>query len=215
MTPTIAAFAASPDRGRGMARDMRVRWALEEVGQAYDVRLLSFAEMKEAAHLARQPFGQIPTYEDGEVTLFETGAIVLHIAERQAGLLPAGAARGRAVSWMFAAVGTVEPVLLEVETARFFDADQPWAAARMPMVQGRVARRLGQLSAHLGDKDWLEGGFSAGDLMMVGVLFRFQAVLGDFPTLAAYVARGVARPAFQRAFAAQHAVWQAVQAKGD
>ena len=215
MTPIITAFAASPDRGRGMARDMRVRWALEEVGLAYDVRLLSFAQMKEAAHLARQPFGQIPSYEDGEVTLFETGAIVLHIAERQAGLLPEGAARGRAVSWMFAAVGTVEPVLLEVETARFFDADQPWAEARLPMVQGRVARRLGQLAAHLGNRDWLEGDFSAGDLMMVGVLFRFQAVLGDFPTLAAYVARGVARPAFQRAFAAQYAVWQAVQAKGD
>ena len=209
MTPTITAFAASPDRGRGMARDMRVRWALEEVGRAYEVRLLSFAEMKEAAHLARQPFGQIPTYEDGEVTLFETGAIVLHVAERFGGLLPEGAARGRAVSWIFAAVSTVEPALLELETARFFDAGQPWAEARLPLVHGRVARRLGQLSAHLGGADWLDGGFSAGDLMMVGVLYRFQDALVGFPNLVNYVARGAARPAFQRAFAAQFAVYQA------
>jgi glutathione S-transferase len=215
MTPIITAFAASPDRGRGMARDMRVRWALEEVGQPCDVRLLSFAEMKEAAHLARQPFGQIPTYEDGEVTLFETGAIVLHVAERFGGLLPeAPAARGRAVSWMFAAVSSVEAVLLELETARFFDAGEVWAEARMPFVQGRVERRLSQLSAHLGDRDWLEGSFTAGDLMMVGVLFRFQGALVGFPNLVDYVARGAARPAFQRAFAAQRAVFEALQDRG-
>ena len=216
MTPTITAFAASPDRGRGMARDMRVRWALEEVGQAHEVRLLSFAEMKQPDHLARQPFGQIPTYQAGEVNLFETGAIVLHIAQGHPGLLPEGeAARGRALSWIFAAVSSVEPVLLELETAHFHDAGQPWAEARLPMVQGRVARRLEQLAAHLGPRDWLEGEFTAGDLMMVGVLFRFQAALEAFPTLRAYVARGVARPAFQRAFAAQRAVFEAGQVRGD
>ena len=213
MTPIITAFAASPDRGRGMARDMRVRWALEEVGQAYEARLLSFAEMKQAAHLARQPFGQIPTYEDDDVTLFETGAIVLHIAERHAGLLPQDAAgRARAVSWMFAALATVEAALLELETAHFFDAGEPWAETRLPLVQGRVERRLGQLAAHLGERAWLDGGFSAGDLMMVGVLFRFQSALDPFANLADYVARGAARPAFQRAFAAQRAVFQAAQA---
>ncbi len=213
MTPIITAFAASPDRGRGMARDMRVCWALEEVGQAYEARLLSFAEMKQAAHLARQPFGQIPTYEDDDVTLFETGAIVLHIAERHAGLLPQDAAgRARAVSWMFAALSTVEAALLELETAHFFDAGEPWAETRLPLVQGRVERRLGQLAAHLGERAWLDGGFSAGDLMMVGVLFRFQSALDPFANLADYVARGAARPAFQRAFAAQRAVFQAAQA---
>ena len=218
MTPTITAFAASPDRGRGLARDMRVRWALEEVGQAYEVRLLSFAEMKEPAHLARQPFGQIPTYEEGDLCLFETGAIVLHVAERHGGLLPDDpGARGRAISWMFAAVSSVEPVTVELETAAFFDADMPWAAERLPMVQGRIRRRLGQLSAHLGAAEWLDGGFTAGDLMMVGVLFRLQpsGMLEEFANLAAYVARGAARPAFQRAFAAQHAVFQAAMVKGE
>ncbi len=213
MTPTLTAFAASPDRGRGLARDMRVRWALEEVGRPYEVRLLSFAEMKEPTHLARQPFGQIPTYEEGDLCLFETGAIVLYIAESHVGLLPEGAARARAISWMFAAVGTVEPVCLELETARFHDADTPWAEARLPMVKDRIRRRLGQLSAHLGAAEWLDGPFSAGDLMMVGVLFRFRTsgVLDGFPNLAAYVDRGAARPAFQRAFAAQLAVYQAAE----
>lgn len=212
--PTITAFAAAPDRGRGFARDMRVRWALEEVEQPYEVRLLSFAEMKEAAHLARQPFGQIPTYEEEGLCLFETGAIVLHIAERHGGLLPAApGARARAIAWMFAAVSSVESVTVELETARFHDADRPWAAERLAMVQDRVRRRLGQLSAHLGQADWLDGGFSAGDLMMVGVLFRMGSAgpLAEFANLAAYVARGTVRPAFQRAFAAQLAVFRAEQ----
>lgn len=209
MTPTITAFAASPDRGRGMARDMRVRWALEEVGQDYQVRLMSFAEMKAPEYLALQPFGQIPLYQDGEVTLFETGAIVLHIAQRWVGLLPEAAApRARALSWLFAALSSVEPVTLEAETARFFDADKPWAADRLPMVQGRIAARLGQVSAHLGAAEWLDGSFSVGDLMMVGVLFRTQPLLQPWPNLVNYVARATARPAFQRAFAAQLAVFK-------
>ena len=206
---TITAFERSPDGGRGLARDTRVRWALEEVGQAYDVRLVSFAAMKEAAHLALNPFGQIPTFEDGALRLFETGAIVLHIAERYAGLLPGdAAARARAVMWMFAAVNTVEPPILEIVTVKFVEGDRAWAAERMGLVLDRVRVRLRQLSAWLGEAEWLDGGFSAGDLMMVSVLLRVRAsgVLAEFGNLADYVARGEARGAYQRAFAAQLAV---------
>lgn len=206
MTITITAFDRSPDGGKGLARDTRVRWALEEVGQPYDVRLVSLRAMKEPAHLALHPFGQIPTYEEGGLVLFETGAIVLHLAQHHAGLLPAEAdARARAISWMFAALNTVEPPILDLVTARIHEADQPWAAARLPLVLERLRARLGQLDARLGDAQWLDGGFSAGDLMMVSVLLRLRpsGVLAEFPRLAAYVARGEARPAYQRAFAAQ------------
>ena len=173
MKPTITAFANSPDRGRGLARDMQVRWALEEVGQPYDVRLVSFADMKEPGHRARNPFGQIPTYEDGDLTLFESGAIVFHIAEHHPGLLPDDAnARARAIAWMFAALSTIEPVILELVTIRFLERDKPWSQERLPVVQDRVRGRLKQLSARLGDAGWLDGDFSAGDLMMIGVLFR-------------------------------------------
>src|ERR1700679_1189003 len=139
MKPTITAFAQSPDRGRGLARDMHVRWALEEVGQPYDVRLVSFGEMKEPAHLARHPFGQIPTYEDGDLGLFESGAIVLHIAERHAGLLPDdAAARARAITWMFAALNTVEPPILELVTAKILEGDKPWSKQRLPLIMDRI-----------------------------------------------------------------------------
>jgi glutathione S-transferase len=210
MTITITAFEASPDRGRGLARDTRVRWALEEVGQPYEVRLVSFQEMKEPAHLALHPFGQIPTFEEGDLALFETGSIIFHIAERHAGLLPDDAdARARAITWMFAAVNTVEPPILDLATARLVESDKPWNDERMPMVEDRVRDRLKQLSACLGEADWLDDGFSAGDLMMISVLIRLRAsgLLDEFPTLAAYVARGEARPAYQRAFAAQLAVF--------
>jgi glutathione S-transferase len=209
MIPTITAFEQSPDRGRGLARDMRVRWALEEVGQPYEVRLVSFAEMKAPAHRARHPFGQIPTYEDGDLVLFESGAILFHVAERHAGLLPEDAdARARAITWMFAALSTVEPPILELVTVRFAEGDKPWAEERLPLVQDRIRVRLRQLAARLGDADWLDGPFTAGDLMMVSVLLRLRAsgLLDEFPTLAAYVARGEARPAYQRAFAAQWAI---------
>lgn len=189
---------------------MRVRWALEEVGQPYKVRLLSFAEMKEGAHLALHPFGQIPTYEEGQLALFESGAIVLHIAERHAGLLPDDAnARARAITWMFAALNTMEPVILESETSRFFDSDQPWYEERLPMIENRIRVRLGELSGWLGDADWLDGAFSAGDLVMVGVLLRLKSsgMLDAYPNLCAYLARGEARPAYQRAFDAQLAVF--------
>jgi len=216
MTPTITAFEQSPDRGKGLARDMRVRWALEEVDQPYDVRLVSFEAMKQPAHLALHPFGQIPTYEEGDLALFESGAIVLHIAEHHAGLLPDDAnARARAVAWMFAAVNTVEPPILELVTVKILEGDKPWVGERLPLVKERIRHRLEQLSARLGDADWLDGAFSAGDLMMVAVLLRLSpsGILGEFPTLAAYVARGEARPAYKRAFDAQLAVFSAAQGK--
>ena len=213
MTPTITAFAQSPDRGRGLARDMRVRWAFEEVGQPYDVRLVSFAEMKEPAHLALNPFGQIPTYEEGDLALFESGAIILHIAERHAGLLPQdAAARARAIAWMFAALATVEPPILDLQVAKFLEQDKPWSEARRPLVEERIRVRLGQLSMRLGDADWLDGAFSAGDLMMTHVLQRvgLSGLLDGYPNLGAYVARAEARPAYKRAFEAQLAVFRAV-----
>jgi glutathione S-transferase len=209
MTVTITAFERSPDGGKGLARDTRVRWALEEVGQSYEVRLLSFEAKVQPEHLRLHPFGLIPTYEDGEVGIFETGAIILHIAEQHAGLLPDDAsARMRAIAWMFAALNTVEPPILELVTARIFEGDQPWAEQRIPLVQARIRARLEHLVRHLGDADWLDGEFSAGDLMMVSVLLRLRSsgLLDEFPTLAAYVARGEARPAYERAFAAQLAI---------
>ena len=208
MTVTITAFDRSPDGGKGLARDTRVRWALEEVGLPYDVRLVSFAAMKEPAHLALHPFGQIPTYEEGDLALFETGAIVFHIAAHHAGLLPEEAnARARAITWLFAALNTVEPPILDLVIARLMEGDKPWAAARLPLVEERIHNRLEQLARHLGDADWLDGGFSAGDLMMVSVLLRLRpsGLLDGYPTLDAYVARGEARPACRRAFAAQWA----------
>ena len=217
MTPTITAFEQSPDRGQGLARDMRVRWALEEAGQPYDVRLVSFAEMKQAAHLALHPFGQIPTYEEGDLALFESGAIILHIAERYAGLLPADAnARARALAWMFAALNTVEPPIIEHEMAMILERDKPWHEKRLSMLEERVRVRLGQLSSRLGNADWLDGEFSAGDLLMVTVLRRLDGTgeVEKYPNLAAYVARGEARPAYKRAFDAQLAVFTARSASG-
>ncbi|GAB3355930.1 glutathione S-transferase family protein [Lysobacter tyrosinilyticus] len=209
MTPTITAFERSPDGGKGLARDTRVRWALEEVGQPYEVRLVSFHAMKEPAHLALHPFGKIPTYEEGDLALFESGAIVFHIAACHAGLFPDdGNARARAITWMFAALNTVEPPILELVTAKFLEGDKPWSQERLPLVADRIRDRLKQLSARLGDADWLDGAFSAGDLMMVSVLLRLRAsgILDEFPNLAAYVSRGEARPAYRRAFAAQLAI---------
>jgi glutathione S-transferase len=209
MTIVITAWDRSPDGGMGLARDMRVRWALEEVGQAYEVRLVSLRAKTEPAHLRVHPFGLIPTYEQGDLALFETGAIVLHIAEHHAGLFPDdGDGRARAITWMFAALSTVEPVILELVTAKILEGDRPWADERLPVVKERIRGRLVQLSARLGDADWLEGAFSAGDLMMVSVLLRLRpsGLLDESPKLAAYVARGEARPAYKRAFAAQWAI---------
>jgi len=210
MTVTITAFACSPDGGRGLARDMPVRWALEEASAAYDVRLVSFAAMKEPAHRALNPFGQIPTYEEGELALFESGAIVFHVAERHAGLLPDEAnARARAVTWMFAALNTVEPPIFERDLAEILERDKPWYQQRLGVLEDSIRKRLDALSRRLGDAGWLDGAFSAGDLLMVTVLRRLQGsgLLEEFPNLAAYVARGEARPAFRRAFDAQLAVF--------
>jgi glutathione S-transferase len=206
MTITLTAFERSPDGGMGLARDTRVRWALEEAGLPYEVRPVSFAAMKEPAHLAVQPFGQIPTYEEGDLVLFESGAIIFHIASQHSGLLPDDAnARARAITWLFAALNTVEPPILEIVTCKFTEGDKPWSAERLPLVKDRIRHRLGQLSTRLGDAEWLDGAFSAGDLAMVSVLLRTRpsGILNEFPSLAAYVARGEARPAYQRAFAAQ------------
>lgn len=209
-TSTITAFEQSPDRGRGLARDMRVRWALEEAGQSYNVRLVSFEAMKQPAHLARHPFGQIPTYEDGDLVLFESGAIVFHIATHREGLLPDDeSARARATSWMFAALNTVEPPIVERAMALILERDKSWFAARQPMLDDRVRQRLAELSSRLGDADWLDGAFSAGDLLMVTVLRRAQGsgLLDAHPNLCAYVARAEERPAYKRAFADQLAVF--------
>ena len=206
MTITITAFERSPDGGKGLARDTRIRWALEEVGQSYDVRLVSFRALKKPAHLALHPFGAIPTYEEGDLVLFETGGIVFHIAERYLGLFPKDAnARARAVTWMFAALNSVEPPIVEYANARLLEGDRSWAKERLPLVADRVRSRLKQLSARLGEAQWLDGAFSAGDLLMVSVLLRLRAsgILDEFANLAAYVARGESRPAYKRAFAAQ------------
>lgn len=215
--PTITAFERSPDQGQGLARDTRIRWALEETGQPYEVRLVSFKAMKEHAHRALQPFGQIPSYEEGDLVLFESGAIVLHIAERHAGLLPRdGNGRARAVAWMFAALSTIEPPIIEREAAELLEREESWYGARKAMVEGRVRSRLGDLSTRLGGADWLDGEFSAGDLLVVDVLRRLSGsgLLEEYPNLAAYVARGEARPAFRRAFEAQRAVFLAAAAGG-
>src|SRR6202043_848967 len=210
MTITITAFERSPDGGKGLARDTRVRWALEEAGLPYGVRLVSFRAMKEPAHLALHPFGQIPTYEEGDLVLFETGSIVFHIAERHVGLLPDDAnARARAITWMFAALSTLEPPIVDRDIATLLERDETWHKQRLPIVEDRIRDRLGILSGRLGDADWLDGAFSAGDLMMVAVLLRLKAsgMLDEYPNLSGYVARGEARPAYKRAFAAQLAVF--------
>jgi glutathione S-transferase len=217
MKPSITAFKNSPDEGQGMARDMPVRWALEEVGQPYDVRLVTFDEMAEPAYLALHPFGLIPTYQEGDLTLFESGAIVLHIAEHQNGLLPKESnARARVITWMFAALSTVEPVIVELEYAMLLEQDKPWYEQRLPMLRDRIRESLGDLSRHLGAAQWLEGAFSAADIMMVQVLRRAEGwdLLEEFPNLLAYITRGRARPAYQRAFADQLAVFTGKPPKG-
>lgn len=216
MTPTITAFENSPDRGQGLARDMRVRWAFEEAGQPYEVRLMSFAALKQPGHRALNPFGQIPTFEEDGLHLFESGAIVLHLGERHPGLLPPEPqARARAITWMFAAVNTIEPPILELQNAVLLEGQEAWTGQRLPAIKDRIRQRLGELSAYLGNRDWLDGAFSAGDLMMVTVLRRLgpSGLLDEYPAIAAYIARGEARPAYQRAFAAQLAVCR--DASGD
>lgn len=218
MIPTITGFKASPDEGKGMARDMRLRWAFEEVGQPYDVRLVTFEEMKQPAHKALQPFGQIPTYEESGLALFESGAIVFHIAQQRSGLLPNEEnARARAIMWMFAALNTIEPPIVEWEAAGFVEGDKPWHKDRLPIMEERITGRLNDLSTRLGDAEWLDGAFSAGDLLMVHALQRLggSGLLEAFPNLVALIARAEARPAYKRAYAAQEAVFLASKAAGN
>jgi glutathione S-transferase len=207
MKPTITAFDWVPDFAKGQVRDLRVRWALEEVGQDYNVLYLGQGEHKQAPHRQRQPFGQVPTYEEGELILFESGAIVHHIASTRPGLLPTEpAARARTVEWMFAALNTVEPPMMDHAIATLFEAGEPWSKPRLPSVMARIDERLSELSDRLGDKQWLDGDtFTAGDLLMIAVLrmFEGQEPLLSYPNLVAYVERGVARPAFERALHAQ------------
>lgn len=201
---TITAFDWVPDFAKGLVRDLRVRWALEEVGQSYAVRLLPQGEQKQEPHRALQPFGQVPTYEEGDLTLFESGAIVLHIGERFGTLLPAAQdARARVQEWAFAALNTVEPTVTDFALTAIFEADQPWSQQRLPMVKQRIGERLAELSDRLGENDWLDGEFSAADLLMVTVLrgLRKTGLVEAHPNLAAYQARGEARPAFQQALA--------------
>jgi glutathione S-transferase len=212
MNPTITAFEKSPDRGQGLARDMRVRWALEEVGQPYDVRLLSFRALKEPGHRRLHPFGQIPTYEEGDLVLFESAGIIFHLAQRHQGLLPTDEnARARAISWMFAALTTVEPPIVERSMAQVLERDKSWYAERLPLLDERVRVRLGELSDCLGESEWLDGPDTPAAVLMLSVLLRASkwGALQHFPNLSAYLARGEARPAYQRAFAAQLAVFRA------
>ena len=228
--PTITAFDWVPPFAQGQVRDLRVRWALEEVGQPYDVLYLSQGEQKEPPHRRRQPFGQVPTYEDGDVLLFESGAIVLHIADTVGGLLPDDrAARARAIEWMFAALNSVEPAIMDLSFVTIFEADKPWSAMRRPVVEDRIHGRLTDLAARLGDRQWLDGDvFTAGDLLMVSVLRIVigQGLVETFDNLTAYMKRGIARPAFQRALADQlagftgkapdwYAAWAAQQKQGE
>ncbi len=214
MTATITAFKDSPDRGRGLARDMRVRWAFEEVGQTYDVRLVTFKEMKEPAYRALQPFGQIPVYQEGDLILFESASIILHIAEQHEGLLPKDKnARARAITWMFSALNTVEPPILERELAGYVERDKSWYNERLVILEERIDKRLNELSTRLGDSEWLDGSFSAADILMVTVLRRIErsTLLQGYPNLLAYIKRGEQRPAYQRAFAAQLEVFKAAE----
>ncbi|WBH15605.1 glutathione S-transferase family protein [Sphingomonas radiodurans] len=207
--PTITAFDWVPPFAQGQVRDLRVRWALEEVGQAYDVRYLPQGGQKQAPHRARQPFGQVPTYEDGDLTLFESGAIVLHIADRFGALLPTDVGgRARAIEWMFAALNTIEPPIMDHAIATLFEAGKPWSKPRLPAVEARIDERLGELSRRLGDRRWLDGDtFTAGDLLMVAVLriVEGEGMVEKYDNLTAYRDRGTARPAFQRALADQMA----------
>lgn len=209
--PKITAFKDSPDRGRGLARDMRVRWALEEVGQPYEVQLVTFSEMKLSPYRELQPFAQIPAYSQGDLVLFESGAIVFHIAEQHGKLLPKEPnARARAIGWMFAALNTVEPPIVEKSLFSIVEREKSYYQERLPLLEDRVRVRLQDLSNQLGQNEWLGQEFSAGDLLMVHAIRRAQGagILEKFDNLVQYIERAEARPAYQRAFEAQLKVYQ-------
>ena len=212
MTPTITTFKWVPEFARGFVRDVRARWAFEEAGQAYAVDLLDGPAVKAPAHRRFQPFGQVPTYRDDTVEIFESGAIVMHICETHGVLTPADpAARAKAVQWLIAALNSIEPWVMQMAVVDLFEADRPWSAERRPKVMDDLHARLADLAAALGDKETLEGGpFTFGDLMMVSVLggLRGSDVLDAHPNLDAYVARGEGRPAHRKAMADHLAVFE-------
>jgi glutathione S-transferase len=205
----VSAFKSVPPFAQGLVRDLRVRWALEEAALRYDVKLLGDGEKDGAEYRAWQPFGQVPAYEENGLKLFESGAIVLRIAERSENLLPGDpAARARAVEWLFAALNTIEPPILNLAGIDLFYSGQEWAALRRPDAEAAVRKRLAELAAALGDKAHLDGPrFTAGDLMMATVLriLRHTELVAEQPSLAAWLGRCESRPAFKRALAGQMA----------
>jgi glutathione S-transferase len=205
-TIKISAFRWAPPAVQGLVRDLRVRWALEEAGLAYEEQLVDWGQQSADSYRALQPFGQIPAYQEDGLTLFESGAIVLHIAERSSALMPAEAnTRARVKTWMFAALNTVETPLQQLAVIDLFNAHEEWARLRRPTVEQQAIKRLGELARQLEGRLYLEGGFSAADLMMVHVLrlIRHTSLVAEMPVLQAYLARCEARPAFQRALVGQ------------
>ena len=208
MNIRITAFKWVPPIAQGLVRDLRVRWALEEAGLPYSENLLSVGENHQPAYRAVQPFGQVPVYEEDGLTLFETGSILFHIGQKSDVLLPKDSAkRARAITWMFAALNSVEPHVQNLTTIDLFFPNEEWAKARRPAAEKNAVQRLDAVATSLADRDYLEGEFTAGDLLMISVLrfLRHTSIVKENPVLAAYVARGEARPAFQRALAAQMA----------
>jgi glutathione S-transferase len=202
----ITAFAWVPPFAQGVVRDLRVRWALEETGLPYRERLLDAMNERPEDYFREQPFGQVPIYNEGDIHMFETGAIVLHIGERSEELMPRDpAGRARATTWVIAALNSIEPMIMELVSIDIFNAKADWARARRPEAEKNVRKRLGRLSNWLGERDYLEDRFTAGDLMMTTLLriLRHTDLVAEYPNLAAYQARCEARPAFQRALEAQ------------
>jgi glutathione S-transferase len=210
MTIRVTVFRAVPPFAQGLVRDLRVRWALEEAGEAYTEHVIGPEDQKSEAYRRLQPFGQVPAYEEGDLVLFESGAIVHHVAQRCAALMPADAAsRARVTAWMFAAMNTIEPQIQNLAAIDLFYAQEAWARARRPGAVEAAQKRLQDLAAWLGERDYLEGPFTAADLLMTTVLriLRHTSIVAQIPVLENYRLRCEARPAFQRALAAQMAVF--------
>ncbi|TAJ74873.1 MAG: glutathione S-transferase family protein [Phenylobacterium sp.] len=209
---TVYSYRWVPDFAKGLVRDLRVRWALEEAGLEYQEWLIGLGDDQNSpAYRACQPYGQVPVYEEGGLVLFESGAIVLHIGGKSEALLPADpAARARATCWLFSALNTIEPTIQELAAIDLFYTDEAWARGRRPQAEAQVKRRLAELAAALGDKDHLEGEFTVGDLMMATVLrnLRHTDIVDGEPRLRAYLDRCEARPAFQRALRDQLASFE-------
>ena len=206
--PVVTAFDWVPEFARGLVRDLRVRWALEEIGRAYDSELLNACAPRPEEYLARQPFDQVPAFADGDLKLFETGAILLYLGEQDERLLPAdGQARWTAISWLFSALNSVEPFVTRITHYDLFQKDKPWMPEAREASLGLCQKKLERVNNALEGKDWLVGGFSVADIAMVTVLnnLRHTDLVAEYPALAAYKARGEARPAYKRALAAQYA----------